>query len=371
MKSDTIQLGSKDARSKQPQIIEALTKMARNLGPGAKLPTARELARTMGVASATLMRCIDALERRGVLNSRRGSGIYVDSRVMQKRIALVFGENIFSRNASEFGSLILERCAIRAAQCNERFSFFIDHPGFVNEVNDQPTPALQDLVDALADGMIDGVIVLGGKKQDAWLSDQGVPVVSLNYAELSPKVNAVSFDYRKLIEMGVDSLVNAGCRTIGLLSPLLIHKDMFQSTMEERGLVIHNEWMVLPEKSSPGISAHHVVFGEKSAKQFLRQCGWLADKGNKGSLPDGLLITDDTMARGILPILSSHGVDIGHGLKVCTHGNNGSRVLAEWESKIIQVKFNPEDLAIALFDMLEDLMAGKPYSCQYLISPMT
>ena len=76
------------------------------------------------------------------------------------------------------------------------------------------------------------------------------------------------------------------------------------------------------------------------------------------------------LALGFLPVLAGRGVRIGRDVKICTHSNKGSRILADWESDLLHVLFNPEDFVIALFDMLEDLMAGTPRSRKRLVGPM-
>ena len=364
-----LQLGSKDVRSKQPQVTAALVAMAKKLGPGAKMPTARELVRKLGVASSTLMRCIDILERRRVLHSRQGSGIYVDERVAQKSVALVFGENIFSQKASEFGSLVLKCCALRAAKHNERFTFSLDLPGVVNE-QAPAVPALLDIADAFNEGMIDGVILLNGPKHEAWLRKQGVPVVSGSPSEEDPQAHVVSMDYRQLVQRGVENLYDAGCRKLGLIGIFRNHKEMFQTAIQKRDLTANDEWIVVPENNLGRVSEAHATLGEAYADQFLSQCGWGVGNKRNAHLPDGLLITEDMLTLGVLPLLAKRGVRIGRDLIICTHSNMGSRVLADWESEVLHVRCNPEDIAMALFDMLEDLMAGNSRPRKCLVGPM-
>ena len=49
----------------------------RGLAPGAKLPSIRSFAETMGVSKSTVVEAYDRLAAEGVIRARRGSGFYV------------------------------------------------------------------------------------------------------------------------------------------------------------------------------------------------------------------------------------------------------------------------------------------------------
>jgi DNA-binding LacI/PurR family transcriptional regulator len=356
-------------RGKLQLGVEALTRLAREMGPGAKLPTARELSKALGVTGATLTRCLERLEGQGILRCRQGIGIYVDAGVMQKRVGLVFGENIFSPAASQFGSLMLKHCAQRAAERNERFSFYIDTLASNGVMNGGEVPAHQDLVDALKDDKLDGIILMSSAsaEQEAWLRNQRIPVVSTDYREGS-NGPCVQFDYQKLIHLGVERLVRTGCKTVGILGALAAHQEMFEKALKEFGLPYKPEWAICRTAADVPFSESHEPFGRGSAERLLKRCGWGAKKTSH--LPDGVLITDDMMARGALAVFSEQGVAIGKDLKVCSHANKGSIVLAKWESMISSVQFDPEDIASGLFEILEALLKGTPQDFPYLIHPV-
>jgi GntR family transcriptional repressor for pyruvate dehydrogenase complex len=63
------------------EALQSLTEMiaSKQLGPGAKLPTERQLAATLGVSRNTVREAISRLEVLGVLDIRRGDGTYVTS----------------------------------------------------------------------------------------------------------------------------------------------------------------------------------------------------------------------------------------------------------------------------------------------------
>lgn len=371
---DTIGPISSPPRRKQPAVVEALHGLAQRIGPGGKLPTARDLSMRLGVTGATLARCLEQLEARGVLRCVQGSGIYVEPGVFQKRVALVFGNDIFSQGASAFGSLILKHCAKRAVEHNERFSFFLDAPAFNGVVDGAQIPAHQDLSDALKQGKIDGIILMARNsvKQEVWLRSQGVPVASAEARRgaFANNPGVVCFDYQCLIRKGLRKLNQAGCRTTGLIAPLREHEEMFRSAVEEYAMSVKENCIITPPTEEPVPQDEQQDFREESARKFLSQSGWGNGGDSNGHLPDGLLITDDVMASAILPILSSCGVRIGQDLKICSHANKGSETLANWESRIIRVEFDPEDMAAALFDVLEAAMGGTPLPSPYLLGPV-
>ncbi|XHR31079.1 MAG: substrate-binding domain-containing protein [Chthoniobacteraceae bacterium] len=359
---DTLQPIPGNSRHKQPLVIEALTDLARRLGPEAKLPTARELSRALGVTGATLARCLEQLEGRGVLRCLQGSGIYVEAGVMQKRVALVFGENIFSAATSQFGSLLLQYSVARATASNERFSFFLDTPASNGVINGSSVPVHQDLVDAVKDGKIDGIILVARSsvEQEAWLRSQGIPLVTAKARSGAFVEGCFDFDYRKLICLGVENLVKAGCRTVGLFGAMAEHKEMFCAALKSFGLPEKTLWIDAPINDDHSFPAElHEQFGSEMAKRFLVNCGCRTKKSiATADLPEGLVISDDMMALGALPVLARNGIKLGKQLKVASHCNKGSSTLSAWENVITLLPFDPEEMVAALFKDLEAQMNG-------------
>lgn len=335
--------------------MEELSRLARKLGPGAKLPTAREMAATLGVTTTTILRSLDRLERQGVLRRRQGSGIYVEEAARQKTIALVMGQDIFSAASYHFGALLLQYCTKRAAIGNERFSFFIDTFLKSSAGDQRQTPAHQDLVDALQDGKIDGMLLLARSsvEQEVWLRSHGIPLVGMEgrVAALDRENPTVMVDYETLIDMGVSRLKEKGCCTAGLMGILAEHRGMFEKALKRHGLTGAEKWQVLPKHEDSSLAPLHVKIGRDFGTAFLRQC--------EGRGPDGLIITDDIVARAALPVLREGGLKAGQDLIVCTHANKGSIVLSEWMTDIHLLEVDPEELVSAMFGLLEGLMAGE------------
>jgi len=345
------------ARRKQSAGINALLALARKLGPGAKLPTTRELAKALGITGATLTRCLENLESRGVLRCLQGSGIYVEKGVLDRRIGLVFGYNIFAEEESAFGGQILKYCATRAADRHEYFSFFLDLPVMKGLMNGTEVPAHQDLSDALKQGKLNGIILVGRNsvEQEDWLRSQGVPVAcaEARRGAVSNVPGIVCFDYESLVFQGLERLKRAGCKQVGLLAVLREHEEMFRQGLRKFNLSTHEKWIFTPPTEEPIPQTERRDFHTHVARKFLELNNW---KKDKNSLPDGLIITDDVMTTGACAVFADEGLKIGEDLIICSQANKGSGTLDPLD--VLRVEFDPEDMATALFDVLETMMDG-------------
>lgn len=369
MISKTPQVIPQAGWNKKTLVARELESLARKLGPGAKLPTARELAKSLGISGGTVTQSLRQLEARGVVRCVQGSGIYVEQGVAQKRVALVFGENIFSPNGSHFGSLLLQQCVQRAGIGNERFSFYLDAPS----LNGSEMPAHRDLVEALEAKKLDGIILAARSsvEQAEWLRGQGIPVVSAaaRRSGIAPDSTVVAFDYVKLIQMGVRKLVDSGCRRIGLLGVLREHAEMFRKALKREALPVAEGMIVTPAHGDASLAETHREMGFEFANLLLTAGGYSA-KNAKG-LPDGLLVTDDILAEGALEAFQKRGLALGGRMKVCSHANKGSSLLAPWSDRISTVEFDPRDMAEEAFLMLESLMDGRPCKSPRWIAPVS
>lgn len=358
------------ARRKQSAVISALLGLARKLGPGAKLPTTRELAKALGITGATLTKCLENLESRGVLRCLQGSGIYVEKGVLERRIGLVFGYNIFAEEESAFGGQLLRNCANRAAEHHEYFSFFLDLPVMTGLMNGTEVPAHQDLSDALKNGRLNGLILVGRNsiEQEKWLRSQGVPVASAEarLGAVSKVPGIVCFDYEQLILQGLERLKRAGCQQVGLLAVLQEHVEMFRRGLQKLGLSTSENWIYSPPTEEPIAHDERKAFHTHIANEFLTRNGW---GKSKNSLPEGLLITDDHMTAEVCSVLAQRKVTLGEDLIICSQANKGASTLDKLN--VLKVEFDPQDMAAALFDVLEMLMDGDtPPNSPHLLAPV-
>lgn len=362
----------KSARSKQARVMAEIHRLAKRLGPGAKLPTVRGLSKQLDVNSVTLNKCLEKLEARGVLWCRQGSGIYVAAGVNQKRIAMVFGANAFDRDTIGFGSLMVRHAAKFADHHSRRFGFFVSDLSTHGIQDGRPIPVHQDLANALRSGKIDGIILLSrnSAEQEEWLRSQGVPVLAIDTFQgedpTTLRENVFYFDYESLIRQGVEELHTAGCRTMGFVTASLECEELFRTTLRQRQIPVQEHWILNCSEWLKDPLRSHESCGTEMAQRLLSECGRRAEGAG---LCDGLLISDDVIASGFLPVLASHGIRVGKDLVVCSHGNKGADALTGWN--ILRMQFDIEELASLVIDRMDALLASTPPFPAFLVKPIS
>lgn len=348
---------------KREDVKAAVKRMALAVGPNGKLPTVRACCAQLSIAKVTLDAALDDLEAQGVIRRRHGSGIYVTPRIAQKRIGLVFGHDIFDASVSPFYTLLMRRCRERAKSHRERFSFFIDP--LPEETGPDGLPVHPDLAEALASEKLHGILLTArnSEAEETWLRAQNVPVVSLGFTEDSPPP-VVTIDHRELIRLGVAALSAQGCRRIGLITPydrdapvgrIMVH--IFKDALKRRHLRLHDAW-IWSQSAAPGRDGE--TRDERGARAFQALFGG----GHK--TPDGVIIADDMLTRGVLMAARTAGVEVGRNVRIATHANKGSPVLAEWAGRLTLIEVAPDEIVEAMFDLLEAFMAGRSAGAAYI-----
>ncbi|MBC2603480.1 GntR family transcriptional regulator [Puniceicoccus vermicola] len=338
---------SPSPRNKQAHVISDLTLTAHRLGPGTKLPTAQDLAKKYEITLTTLDRALAKLETQGVIHRRQGSGIYVSQYLNQKRVGLVFGQNLFQFGSSAFCLLLLQHCEKRARDQNERFTFFLLQPG--EDQTSAETIVNQDLSESLKQGKLDGLLLcdLKDPAHRKWIREQEIQTVALFNFQGSP---AVIMDMKTMIDLAAGALAKKGCKTIGLLGILRSHTPVVRQAATKYSLKLVDSWIGCPDDENDPPFDRHEDMGIELMSHLLEE--------NEG-LPDGLIVTDDVLARGACLALKKAGLVIGKDLQIATHANRGSLALEYWQDSLIRVEFDPAEVVDKMFAMLEVLMSGK------------
>ncbi len=364
------------AYTTKTQALSAhLIKMARQLGPGARLPTMAQLAEETGTSVMTLNRALSELEAQGWVVRRQGSGTYVTERAGQNAVGLVYDREGLGFGESPFRSLLLHEAQRRAEEGGERFSVFLADPS-------QNVPVHPDLAEAIKTRRVSGLLYAANSRSNAlgWLLKQNLPLVALAYAPMAPY--RVRINHAQTAAMGTRELIRQGCKRIALWMPVGVamgpsegadsfeELDAYKAALEEGGAKYDPKLVYRLSDMSDEPATERV----RNREQGQAAARAVFEAQDKKSWPDGVVCLDDDMTRGALATWLHLGIKVGKEtdatLKVASHTNKNSDLLWGFEESLTLLEFDPADVAGAMFSMLETLIRDEePESPVVSIAP--
>lgn len=357
--NDSMELKPVTGRRKARAVSDAVRQLAVRKGPGWKLPTAVELCNSLNVAYVTLDSALYDLEKEGLIERKRGSGVYVSPTVHQKTMGLVYHGDIFQAGVSPFCAELVAHARRRATVAKEKFHFYMDLPTRIHGVSDH-----DDLMDDLRAGRLHGLMMVGQPNQLTlqWVLDRKLPVAILGYT--TADLPRLALDYGHLVAIGVDCLAQAGCRQIGLVTPFGWKRSVeaafgddlaaFQQALVAAGRPYRPEfvWEDLGVRKDAESETNQEA-GYRAMKDIFEK------RATSSSRPDGLVIADDMMTKGALVALERLGLRVGQDVKIASHANKDSDVLGLHAESLRLVEFDLDEMVEAMFRLLEPQMEGK------------
>lgn len=341
--NNTTSLQPLSAGGKVAQGVQALADLARRVGPGYKLPTVRELCKQMQVSRATLDSALDALEARGMLVRKHGSGLYVSDAIRMRRIGFVTQGHAVDQSTGKFYQLLMN--ALRM-ECRKREDLLTQ---YIFDSEHERTGRSAYLESEIANKRVDGLIAAGlNPEQSVRVQSLGVPHVSFCASyEYVPRVDP---DDRATITQGVMELARRGRRRIALVYPgyarvweSVPFLEVFQEAMREVGATTQAKWLI-------GFDVDVALRSLEASKQFHRL--WAeADR------PDAMLSMNDEYTAGVLHAAEVLGVRIPQDLMVASHANAGLELFGG--SEVIRIECDSSAIAAACLATLDEWLEGK------------
>lgn len=340
--------------SKHQMACLYLRELAHQRGAMAKLPTTAELRQQLGVSIATLDGALREMEQQNVICRKHGSGIYV-SPLLQRSIALICDPTYFrGASHSPFWDLLVEESERRASRKNEAFSLHFSAP------TRKSGGGLQaGLLREVGEGRVQGVLSVSTSEFIMEQLGETVPLVRFG----SQGRWHIKLDYGRLIEMGVAELAQQGCRRLGLWLPGFLAEfsdpagaparteiEIFRAALTSQHLEFHSALVQLGSDDE-----HQRIVPQEQGYAIARR----VFEQPQHTWPDGIVIADDMMTQGALVAMQKLGVRAGVDVKIASHANRGSTVLAGREDELTLIEFDPAEMVGAMFEMLEILMDGQ------------
>lgn len=345
-----------------------LATLARQLGPGAKLPTMAALSQELGISVMTLNRSLSELEAQGIVVRRQGSGTYVADELSQTAVALVYDRDVFGPDASPFCSLLLHEATKLAEVNNEQFGLYLMLPEIEGELTGPPIPL--DLDEAIRTKRLGGALFAGESNPAAlqWLLKQGLPLVALSHAPVAPY--RVRIDHGEVAARGATELAKRGCKRIALWIPAGVgigpdetsnefeELTQFKQALKENKIKYDESLVFNLSQLSANVPATPLGSNREQGKNAALE----VFGADKAKWPDGIVCLDDMMALGALAEMRKLRVVLGEDIQFATHSNVGSSLLVGFGDDLILLQIDPARVAGAMSQMLEALLRGEEIS---------
>jgi DNA-binding LacI/PurR family transcriptional regulator len=339
------------------QVHDEIRELAFARGPNSKLPTARELCAQFQINTDSLNETLRELESQNVIFRKQGSGIYVSPRIYQKSIAILVDTSLIEvENASPFWGILwaqLNNAAqMRVETHNEDFHSYITS-SYRNVASPLPARVLRDV----ESGALDVVIGIGLSMAATTILDNlGIQVIA--YA--GNGTWHVAQDSLQIYSSGIQALVAAGCKRIGVWMPLDdIDDDVRLSRMKSMITDVVSKQAVFSDElywhwrrlRPNGDLPSHQAQGYFIAREVFG--------GGLQPLPDGLLLMDDMLAHGVLRAFAEMGIQAGKDIHIAATSNKGSPILFGDDAHLIQMQTDPLDIVRGVFDLLDSFLTGR------------
>lgn len=339
--------GDSGAGFAHQRVLAALRERLRQAVPGQELCTVAALRLEFGVSQHPIDRALQELRQEGLIESRRGSGIYVTERLRQRHIGLLTGFDIFAFDKGQFPLQLLGalREEARRRHCHLRYYL----PGSDDDPSTCPEPLRADIRARVIDGVVAQAVYWWPNLKDA-----SVPVVGLG--SLPGIADCVQLDHLAGLDVGVQALVACGCRRLAFLTcDRPGEAETVNTSLARHGAESRPEWRL----ATGWRNSHDAE--EVGTRQFAALWDALPEK------PDGLVAQDDYVAHGALHALRQRGLVAGRDLQIASHANKGVNLFGN--APVIRIEFDPAEIATALLDRLLARIAGEPPLPHRVVAP--
>lgn len=319
-----------------PQQVAAVLRqeLGHRFKAGDKLPGMHLLRQRFGVSINTIGAALDILAGDGLLERRRGSGVYVAERAFSRRLGILSELDLFDHRISPHFRAVAGSLNQRLRETGATVKIYAGHaePG----PGKSDTPTCPQFWEDVAAGRLDGAVILDTPATDAWyfrLQACPIPLVGplTNYdAEL---------DVPGMMQAAVMQLAVQGCRRLGMLSAQP-SRD-FASAVATAGLETHPSWMGC---------------GLETA---LRGGGWEQFRdiwSSRAGRPEGLVILDDMLFADAQLAIYELGVRVPAQLRLAVLVNRDASPIIRLP--VTTLELDPGERAAMLTDMLLARLQG-------------
>lgn len=333
------------AESVSVQIQRHFERLIRShaLADGERLPTTRELARNWKVNLKTVQLAMRQLQGGGLIVRRPHSGTFVSPSGRKTQIGILVGLRLLDESMAYYRAITQAiQAELHARGLSSCVYDHLDDENGVGSTNRERL--LSDIRNQVLEGLImycmpDGSLrktALSGSFPCVW---HGGP----------PDQPPVRIDCDQLFTAAVDFLARKGRKRLFCLlfaQPYTGTEmaDAFRAAVTTRGLTV--------PKNSPG-------YAESAAEQATYEYSLRLIEQWKtvGTLPDGMIVGDDVVMKGMALALRDHQIRVPEQLSVVCVTSHG--VVYPYAVPVVRLEISPTELAAYLVERLWRQIMGK------------
>lgn len=320
--------------------------------PGQRLETTAGLAERFQVSKLTISQALVVLNKEGLIESRKGSGVYVKQREDRRHVGILMDHDISDPRLSFFYARVSQQLREFFRKHGYRCRLYA---GRTSAAEATKTLSCTEFVEAAQANQLCGAAVVLGVKHAEWIKPallNKVPVVGPHEYEY-----CVGSDGLEMVRQGTDRLIKEGRRKIAFMAWQEKENDggwvqAFKASLRKAGVPVRDEWIrheVHPSQPGAGWEEFREI--------------WLASHEK----PDGLLVTDDLLMREATAAICERRVRVPEQLMIVTHANRGSGI--HYPFPVWQMEYDPDEHAALLGEMLVKLMRKETLAPHRLTLP--
>lgn len=328
------------------QIAADLRELIRGeLAPGSLLPGEHALAARYSVHRMTVRQALDVIAQEGLIRRRQGKGsVVVDSAAIGE-CAIVVRPQLLDQGKFPFYSLACTALVEAVGVANPGLTVRL-HVGKQTDTGWE-FPKTLDLLDPRILPHLRGVYTFHPlfEIEDRLLS-ANVPVVGLT--EIGQYTVFTARD--ALFEEGFAHLKSAGCQTLGVIWAIPAGRDWRED--------IRGTWVT--RRLDAGIVDGHPEWVEPYVgEEITERTGYdsFMRLWHGASRPEGVLVTDDIMCRGVLRAALHLGIELPRDLKLITYANRGIEL--PYHKPVTRIEYDPVELVRRAVKLMGQLQEGK------------
>jgi len=326
--------------------------IALELGPEAKLPTMAELRDELEVSTYTLNAAIRELERRQVLRSVNGVGIYVTRRkkMLTGNIGIL-GSASFHQPQMDYYNLFM-RGMEKAAMLNKQHFLFL---------------GTEKTWDVRSCEKVDGIIIAGANQVEPVIRQipAALPIVTaLTATKNTPSVTVDDYQGAKL---AVQYLHQKKHRRIACLMeelPVLSRRRFagYQDALLEESIHAKPEWIRLT--SSVDVTKEdrpYLTWGREQMKSWLHQ-GW------RETGCTAIFVQNETAAIGVMQILQEENIKVPEQVSII--GFDGTQLCDYVSPRLCAVEIPLADIGAKSMELLNQQIINNEARPSSMVLPL-